>query len=198
VKGPSQSGAHKQPRGGAATNFEVARTGDAVYVRVLGLGTMATAPTLKEFVDAMLKQSFRRFVIDLEKCHGVDSTFMGTLLDIATTAREGARPSSDSSDGEAGVLLVNVDDHCRKQLQSVGLDTFIPIRPGKASVPPGVEMRALETRDVASPERLKLILKAHQELVAIDARNKEKFGSFLEGLLKDLGPLGPSDLDEDD
>jgi anti-anti-sigma regulatory factor len=191
--GDSKSGPQKAP-----SAFQVARTGDAVYVRVLGLGSMHNAPVLKEFVDAMLKEGFRRFVIDLESCRGVDSTFMGTLLDVATTAREGARPQSDSNDGEAGVFLVNVDDHCQKQLQSVGLDTFIPIHQGEARMPAGLELRTLEMRDVSSPERLKLILKAHQELVAIDARNKEKFGSFLEELLKDLGPLGPSDLTDED
>jgi anti-anti-sigma factor len=193
---PSESARGRSPAR-PASSFEVARTGDVVYVHVAGLGNMSNAPALKEFVDAMLKEGFRRFVIDLDGCRGVDSTFMGTLLDIATTAREGARPSSGSDDGEPGVLLVNVDDHCRKQLGSVGLDAFIPIRPGNAKLPEGIEMRELAIRDVPAPERVKLILKAHQELVAIDARNKEKFGAFLRGLLKDLGTLGPSDLDDE-
>lgn len=197
MKGSSEPARSRGGAPRAASTFEVARTGDAVYIHVPGLGNMTNAPSLKEFIDAMLKEGFRRFVIDLDGCRGVDSTFMGTLLDVATTAREGARPSREQ-DGEAGVLLVNVDDHCRKQLGSVGLDAFIPIRPGHTRLPEGVELRELPARDVAAPDRVKLILKAHQELVAIDARNEAKFGSFLEGLLKDLGPLGPSDLDDED
>jgi hypothetical protein len=184
MKGPSPSSPSK-----GSPNFAVARAGDAVYVRVTGLGTMANAPILKAFVDKMIEEGFRRFVVDLEPCRGIDSTFMGTLLDVATSAREGPRPpkKSASDEGEPGVLLVNVDDHCRKQLVSVGLDAFLPIAPDKVVLPSGLELRALDMADVPPQERLKLVLKAHQELVAIDARNEAKFGPFLKDLLADLG-----------
>jgi len=180
------TGSNKQPSG-----FEVARAGDVVYVRVTGLGNMSNAPVLKAFAEKMIEEGFRRFIIDLEHCRGIDSTFMGTLLDVATTAREGDRPKkkalADSDPGEPGVLLVNVDDHCRKQLSSVGLDAFLPIAADRAKLPEGLELRALETKDVPPQERLKLILRAHQELVAIDQRNEAKFGAFLKDLLADLG-----------
>lgn len=183
VKGPS--GGIKHPSG-----FEVARAGDVVYVRVLGMGNMANAPILKAFSEKMIEEGYRRFIFDLEHCRGIDSTFMGTMLDIATSAREGNRPKktlSDSDPGEPGVLLVNIDDHCRKQLSSVGLDAFLPMAADRAKLPSGLELRALEVKDVPPQERLKLILKAHQELVAIDQRNEAKFGAFLKDLLADLG-----------
>lgn len=182
MKGPSSSSK-------GSSGFEVARAGDVVYVRVSGLGNMGNSPVLKAFADKMLEEGFRRFIVDLGACRGIDSTFMGTLLDVATTAREGARPGSrsGSDDGEAGVLLVNVDDHCRKQLASVGLDAFLPIAADRARLPDGLELRSLETKDVPPQERLKLILKAHQELVAIDQRNEAKFGAFLKDLLSDIG-----------
>jgi hypothetical protein len=188
MKGPSSSNS-KTPSG-----FEVARAGDAVYVRVQGLGNMGNAPVLKAFIDKMLEEGFRRFVVDLNTCRGIDSTFMGTLLDVATSAREGDRPAakskksmSDSDDSEPGVLLVNVDEHCRKQLVSVGLDAFLPIAADRAKLPEGLELRALEVKDVPPQERFKLMLKAHQELVAIDERNEAKFGPFLKDLLSNLG-----------
>src|SRR5438105_770497 len=152
------SSSNKQPSG-----FEVARAGDVVYARVLGLGNMSNAPVLKAFSDKMIEEGYRRFIVDLEHCRGIDSTFMGTLLDIATSAREGDRPKkkpTDSDPGDPGVLLVNVDDHCRKQLSSVGLDAFLAIAAERAKLPEGLELRALETKDVPPQERLKLILKA--------------------------------------
>jgi hypothetical protein len=178
------SSSNKQPSG-----FDVARAGDAVYVRVTGLGNLTNAPVIKAFSEKMLEEGFRRFIFDLEPCRGIDSTFMGTLLDIATTAREGDRPTSpkDSDPGEPGVLLLNVDDHCRKQLSSVGLDAFLPMVAERAKLPAGLELRTLDTKDVPPQERLKLILRAHQELVAIDQRNEAKFGAFLKDLLADLG-----------
>jgi hypothetical protein len=158
-------------------------------VRVTGLGNMSNAPVIKAFSEKMLEEGYRRFILDLGACRGIDSTFMGTLLDIAHTAREGDHSKSprDSDTGEPGLLLVNVDDHCRKQLSSVGLDAFLPIAAERAKLPDGLELRALETKDVSPQERLKLILKAHQELVAIDQRNEAKFGTFLKDLLDDLG-----------
>jgi hypothetical protein len=191
VKGPSNE---KRSPGG----FQVARAGDTVYVRVSGLGAMSNAPTLKSFVDKMLDEGFRRFLVDLGPCRGVDSTFMGTLLEVATTAREepdaagktgtaGPSAASGSDENEPGVLLVNVDDHCRKQLTSVGLDAFLPIAPNRARLPDGLELRTLEVADVPPQERLRLMVKAHQELIAIDERNEAKFGAFLKDLLANLG-----------
>jgi hypothetical protein len=180
----------KGPSASKGSGFEVARAGDVVYVRVTGQGNLSNAPVLKAFVDKMLEEGYRRFIVDLDPCRGIDSTFMGTLLDIATTAREGARPGkrlSESDVSEPGVLLVNVDEHCRKQLVSVGLDAFLPIAADRAKLPAGTELRGLEIKDVDPQERIKLILKAHQELVAIDQRNEAKFGSFLKELLADLG-----------
>jgi hypothetical protein len=148
----------------------------------------------------MVREGFVRFVIDLEGCRGLDSTFMGTLLDVSTTAREGAkankppkREQQEKAHSDAGVLLVNVDRHCERQLQSVGLDTFVPIRGGETSLPSGIELRSLEIKDVSVGERLRIILKAHQELIAVDSRNRAKFGPFIEGLLADYKAMGPSE-----
>ncbi|MBI3722547.1 STAS domain-containing protein [bacterium] len=176
-------------QGRGPSGFEVARAGDAVYVRVTGLGNMGNAPIFKAFADKQIEEGYRRFVVDLETCRGIDSTFMGTLLDIERSTLEGKtrRKLSESDDSDPGVLLVNVDDHCRKQLNSVGLDALLRIAGDRATLPKGLELQVLETRDVAPQDRLKLILKAHQERVAIDERNEAKFGAFLKDLLADLG-----------
>ncbi len=57
--------------------FEVAKADDAIYVRVRGLGSMHSAPTLEAFADRAIEEGARRFVFDLSPCTGVDSTFMG-------------------------------------------------------------------------------------------------------------------------
>ena len=73
--------------------FEVAKADDAIYVRVRGLGSMSTAPTLEAFADRVIDEGARRFVFDFTDCTGVDSTFMGLLLTIANRVRDDGRSS---------------------------------------------------------------------------------------------------------
>ena len=70
--------------------FEVARSKNAIYVGVRGLGNLGNAPVFNEFAEKMIAEGWSRFVIDLEHCRGVDSTFMGTLLGISRSCTDQA------------------------------------------------------------------------------------------------------------
>lgn len=161
-----------------ASPFQVARSQDAIYVRVEGLGSMHNASTLDAFAEREIDEGVRQFVLDLSVCTGVDSTFMGTLLGLSNRLRElGAG---------AGVVLVNVDDHAKKQLSSVGLDAFVTITPGQTKLPKQLRLTELSTDPVSDRERLKLMVRAHKDLVAADARNEAKFGAFLSAIVAEL------------
>src|SRR5688572_4837700 len=90
--------------------FRVARSGGTVYVRVSGLGNMNNSVTLKAFADQMLSEGYRNFVVDLADCRGVDSTFMGILLEF-----------------RSGLVVVNANAHCRRQMESIGLHRVLRI-----------------------------------------------------------------------
>lgn len=162
--------------------FEAAKSGRAIYVRIRGLGSMTTAPTLEAFVEQEIQAGARQFVFDLGRCDGVDSTFMGLLLEINNRVGEhnnGKRPS--------GVILINVDDHAHKQLSSVGLDTLLTIKSGETELPGNLRLTGLDAREVSDKDRLRLMVRAHKELVAADSRNKAKFGAFLAAIVAELG-----------
>ena len=160
--------------------FEAARSHDALYVRIRGLASMTTAPTFEAFTEGALSKGVQQLVLDLEHCSGVDSTFMGLILSLSNRLRE-------EFDGAAGIVLVNVDDHAQRQLSSVGVDAFVTIRPGETRLPPALKLTAVDAVDSSDRERLKLMVRAHKELVAADARNRAKFGAFLEGIIGELG-----------
>jgi len=63
----------------------VARGADLVVIRVVGRGNMLNAPALSEFAEQQRKAGFARFVFDLERCGGLDSTFMGVMVGIHNT-----------------------------------------------------------------------------------------------------------------
>lgn len=154
--------------------FQVARCKDAVYVRVDGLGTMTNGPTFQGFVDAMRKEGYRSFVVDLSGCRGVDSTFMGILL--------GA-----TSDCAGGLVVLNAGPHCRKQLASVGLDRLLRFEEHDLDLPRGVQLTELQDAPASSSARLKVIMHAHKELVRFDKRNEAKFGPLLREIVERLG-----------
>ncbi len=65
----------------------VARGSDLVVIRVVGTGNMLVAPGLAEFAEEQRKTGFRRYVFDLERCRGLDSTFMGVMVGMCTALR---------------------------------------------------------------------------------------------------------------
>jgi anti-anti-sigma regulatory factor len=158
--------------------FRIARQGDTVYTRVVGLGTMTNSVTFKEFADRMVQEGFRRFIVDLAECRGVDSTFMGLLLGLSQAGK---------GLGKDALVIVNAGAHCRKQLESIGLHRLLKIEDAPADLPRGVELHELPEAETSPVARLKLIVKAHQDLIAIDKKNEEKFGAFLRDIRKNLG-----------
>lgn len=158
-------------------SFEAARSGDALYVRIRGLGSMKNAPTLETLAVKAMDEGARRMVFDFVKCAGVDSTFMGLMLSLSSDLKEL---------GGGGIVLINVDDHARRQLASVGVDAFVTIKDGETKLPRKLKLTPVEATLTSESKRLKLIVKAHKQLVASDERNKAKFGAFLEGILAEL------------
>ncbi len=154
-------------------SFKIARSKDAIYVRVQGLGNMNNSLTFKDFADRMQGEGYRAFVIDLADCRGVDSTFMGILLGLRD-----------------GLVVVNASAHCRRQMESIGLHRVLKIQDEAASLPSALELKELPEAEVDPVARLKLIMKAHQDLIAIDRKNEEKFGAFLRDIAKNLGGGG--------
>lgn len=161
--------------------FLVARSRSALYVRIQGLGSMHTAPTLEAFAESEIESGARQLVVDLRECSGVDSTFMGLLLTLANKLR------ALQNGTPGGCVLINVDAHAQKQLSSVGVDAFVSIKDGETELPEELRLTELAVVEAGERERMKLMVRAHKELVSADARNKAKFGAFLEGILAELG-----------
>lgn len=69
----------RNPAGGR-NYVAVARGSDLVVIRVIGKGNMLTAPALADFADEQRRRGFTRFLFDMERCEGLDSTFMGVMV----------------------------------------------------------------------------------------------------------------------
>jgi anti-anti-sigma factor len=162
----------------AHNTMMVARSDDAVYVRISGPGNMKICPTLQDFAKRMIVEGFRKFVVDLDDCSTMDSTFMGTLVEMASLAP----PMAES------LMIINAQPHCEGLLEGLGLDNVLRIKRGKTDMP-AVELESLPEYAATQTERMRLIRRAHENLVQIDLRNEEKFGSFLRRLTKEMGRM---------
>ena len=106
----------------ASRNYiAVARGSDLVVIRVVGKGNMVNAPALADFADEQRKAGFSRFVFDMERCLGLDSTFMGVMVGMhASVASESgtmqkvierpARRNSPAQDEPAARAAAGGDD----------------------------------------------------------------------------------------
>src|SRR5688572_1420040 len=84
-----------------------------VLVRVEGKGSFLNSTGLKEFAREMTNRGFREFVVDLQNCPVMDSTFMGTLAGVALRLREL---------GQGHLQVTNLNDRNQDLLSNLGLD----------------------------------------------------------------------------
>lgn len=152
--------------------LEVATSGIDAVVKVFGLGDMHLAPVLDELCAVLrCEKNVLHLAIDLQNCGGMDSTFMGTLTGITATY----------ADFCGWVCITNISPANYKLLEMLGVAAFVQTKNNFA-------LDDLATTRIDIPQladhahRLEVIKKAHEQLIAIDERNREKFGAFLAAL----------------
>ena len=164
----------------------VARSADLGFVKVVGRGSFQNSSCLKAFYQQLLKEGASGFVVDLDACTYLDSTFLGILLGLGLKLKEA---------GNGLLHIVNANPRNLELLRNLGLDRLISIEGagGNGSGPghlDGVREEQLEempcsvpTREEAAPT----ILEAHENLMAFDPRNVPKFKDVVEFLGENLG-----------
>jgi anti-sigma B factor antagonist len=154
-------------------------TNRAVYVRVAGKGSFQNSPALKEFSKQMLERGFRNFVVDLQGCSVMDSTFMGTLAGIALRLREF---------GNGTLLVRNANERNWDLLRNLGLNNLFDVQSKAADLTESVvEAAPLDAdRVVGRNDQAECMIEAHEALVDADPENLARFKDVLEYLKQDL------------
>ena len=100
------------------TSIAVGEEQDSNWIRVQGKGNFQSSPQLKDYVESCLaKDDFRTFVVDLEACPAMDSTFMGTLAGLASRLME----------QESALAVVGLSQRNRESLVDLGLDAILQL-----------------------------------------------------------------------
>jgi len=159
-----------------------------VWVKVEGRGTFQNSAGLKEFVKQMIQRGFREFVVDLQVCDLMDSTFMGTLAGVALRLREM---------GQGTLKVVNVNERNGALLGSLGLDQLFAVEALKRHSAEAIPAEAELHKPVlpkADPELQKeVVLEAHEALAEVSQANAVKFKDVLEFLRQELNSPASGD-----
>ena len=89
-----------------------------VWIRIEGKGSFEISGQLRKFVTRRVQLGDKRFVLDLDRCPGMDSTFMGTLLGI----------SKEATAVDEGLLdVVNAITRNIQLLKNLGLTSMLSL-----------------------------------------------------------------------
>ena len=156
-----------------------------IWIRVEGKGSFQNSPELKDFAAQMIKSGTTKFVIDLENCPVMDSTFMGTLVGIVR---------NQGTSGESSFEILNANTRNVQLIQSLGLDQLLTLDidgsawPGMRHKISGLicNEEQLEHVDLDKQQNNEHVLEAHQQLSEADNNNVPRFYDVIEFLKKEL------------
>jgi anti-anti-sigma factor len=91
----------------------MSRDGNVVRFKVVGIGTFQTAVGFKATYTELLADGATDFILDLEECEILDSTFLGTILGLALKVRQS---------GVGRVHVIKPNEIVRSLFRGTGLD----------------------------------------------------------------------------
>jgi anti-anti-sigma factor len=164
----------------------VATRGSTAMLRVRGRGSFKVGPALKQFSVGAMASGCRQFILDMDECTAMDSTFMGVLAGLALRLK-----------GEGGtVVMMNLTPKTLALLETLGLDRLLETyQVGctsdelKRRLADAVGMSALEASIADRKVTLETMLTAHEDLVKAAPDNLPKFKSVMAYLSADLKQL---------
>lgn len=169
---------------GEADSILVGCLGSVAWVRVDGSATQENAGRVRDFLYGCFEKGWRRFVVDLEKCRGIDSTFIGMLYRLAAELNR--------VDTSGFVELVNPGERNERSVRKLGLDSLIRIDSdgsGWEKEKRLVEENLSQPNSTAAEsreDRAQLVLEAHEALIAANEENRNRFCDVVEFLRRDL------------
>jgi anti-sigma B factor antagonist len=152
--------------------------GGLVVVKILGRGSFTNSVELKRLGDYLFERHAGHkphFIIDLDACTTMDSTFMGVLASVALREK---REVADQ------LIVVNANPQNFRLLHTLGLAHFMDVRTSNEAAPntDNARFREAEAEEVPRVDRIIHMIEAHQNLCEIDSENEVRF----EGVLKYL------------
>ncbi|MFZ1055794.1 MAG: STAS domain-containing protein [Opitutaceae bacterium] len=144
---------------------------DPVVVRIEGRASFLNSACLRDFVAQMMKSGKTRFVVDFLRCTSMDSTFLGVLAGFALELRKGAQKGS--------LVLTRMGQRNLELVRNLGLHKLLTVDISEGTSGGEACNTPLVCGDRGELENARLVLEAHENLVAADESNRGKFQDVL-------------------
>ena len=144
-----------------------------LYIRLIGRGSFQIATALKEYANERIQAGKRHIDLDLDRCTGMDSTFLGTLAGIGLRLLHS---------GGGSLTVRNLVPLTRRQLTMLGVDQLktVQLFDRADAATPAALLRPIRS-DTADPQRItETMLAAHEDLVRVDPLNEAEFRDLIE------------------
>lgn len=149
------------------------------YLRIDGKGSFKNARYIKSFAEKMMELGVKKFVLDMQDCTFMDSTFMGILAALAIQLKKTTSTLLN---------LINVSPANFERLQNLGLLSLLQITEGQVVLKATPFSTIAETSQQATKEQIaQTMLRAHQALVEVEPKNALKFEDVISYLNEKLG-----------
>ena len=158
------------------SSIQVGVHGPAVWVKVEGKGSFLNSGNFKEFARQMVGRGYREFVVDLDKCAMLDSTFMGTMAGVALRLKEL---------GQGHLRVVHCGQRSHELLSGLGLDQLFSIQANGVAAPQCEALQG-ESAEQKKEDQKKEMLDAHEALCEAAPENIPRFKDVLDYLKQDL------------
>ena len=161
------------------SSIQVGVNGQAVWVKVEGKGNFLNSGNLKEFAKEMVNRGYREFIVDLENCAMMDSTFMGTMAGVALRLKE---------IGHGHLHVIHCGQRSRDLLTGLGLDQIFHIHSNGSGTPDYNPIPDLTEPEpsIQKQRQAQQMLDAHEALCEAAPENFSRFKDVLDYLKQDL------------
>ncbi len=151
--------------------FLVDAYADPVLIRIEGRAAFTNSGSLKDFFTEMMRQGKTRFVVDFQQCNSMDSTFLGVLAGAALELRRRPTPGS--------LTLTRVGERNLELIRNLGLHRLATVDAGNYAMNFEGGVQALDNKAKTEIESARLVLEAHENLIAADSSNAARFQDVL-------------------
>ena len=165
-----------------SAELTVFRAKDFASVRVVGRANFSSSPGFEGAVAELLRDHPARFVMDLEQCQLMDSTFLGVLAEAATNFRQ-------LNGKSASLELSNANARVTGLIENLGVDTLFSLQNGPLELPPDVRARRVSFQSATKLQLKATSLAAHEWLMKFNTANRDKFAELTRTLKEDLARL---------
>jgi len=144
---------------------------DPVVIRIDGRASFQNSSCLHDFFAQMLQSGKTRFVLDFQQCASMDSTFLGVLAGAALQVRKQNPPGS--------IIVTRVGQRNLELIRNLGLHRLVTVDARDFPMSFGPSAATLQCGNRTELEHARLVLEAHENLVATDESNRSKFQDVL-------------------